>query len=261
MNVIIYCVYYNSPDALESFLSSINVAERYGVNVTVCLSDNSCNASIVNDRLNFTLHTVESENIGYFGGVARLLLDHDYPGWKIISNVDIVFTEEFWEGLSLLAGSSKFKNSCIGPAIIDDHSGCDRNPKLVSRYSKFYLRFLKFLYRSNMFGIYKSIGMLKGLGKMRIHPREEKIYCPHGSCMIFGIDTSLKDFLPFPSFLFGEELWLAERFRKKGVPIYHIGRLRVLDKNHASTGSVNRVLLNKWNAQSCDLILRTFYNE
>ncbi|MDC3345960.1 hypothetical protein OAV76_01740 [Schleiferiaceae bacterium] len=261
MNVIIYCVYYNSPDALDAFLSSINVAKRYGINVTVCLSDNSCNAPILNDRLNFTLHTVESDNIGYFGGVARLLLDHDYPGWKVISNVDIVFTEQFWKGLLMLVNSSKYSNSCIAPAIIDERYGVDRNPKLVTRYSKSYLRFLKFLYGYNMFGIYKTIGVLKNLFKKNFGTSEEKIYCPHGSCMIFGLNTCLKDFLPYPSFLFGEELWLAEKFLKKGVPIYYDPGLRVLDKNHASTGLVNRVLLNKWNAQSCDLILRTFYNE
>jgi hypothetical protein len=263
IKLVIYCVNYNSKDKLMSFLSSINKAKAFNIKVVVYISNNSGELNVDCKSFNFEINIRNNVNMGYYGGITSLLLNGQESGWKIFSNVDIIFEEEFWPEFVNSTRLKDFSRSVIAPSIIDHASGIDRNPKLITRYSKTKLILLKWLYKSNLFYFYELFSGLKTnlLAYFGQNDIKRQIYCPHGSCIIFGSDLELSTFLPFPSFLFGEELWISEICRKNRVDVLYSPSLRISDSNHASTGSVNRRKLNRWNAQSCDLILNTFYNE
>ena len=93
--------------------------------------------------------------------------------------------------------------------------------------------------------------------------KESKIiYAPHGSCIIFNENYfKMGGNLNHISFLFGEEIFVAESAKKSGLKVQYEPQLRVSDYEHASTGFFYSRKIAGFMKQSTIDILATYYNK
>jgi GT2 family glycosyltransferase len=67
--------------------------------------------------------------------------------------------------------------------------------------------------------------------------KEEIIYAPHGSCIVFGRHYfEAGGTFDHPVFLFNEELFVAEMALAKGLGVMFCPSLEIWDEEHAGTG-------------------------
>ena len=86
MKVLILAISYNSNEALNNFLDSIEIAmeNNSDVDLKVIVGDHSeNNCFCLSKRYNtFECNIIGQENVGYFGGIAKLLEKEEAP-WKV----------------------------------------------------------------------------------------------------------------------------------------------------------------------------------
>ena len=147
----------------------------------------------------------------------------------------------------------------IAPQIWTESECRDKNPKVLERYSKSKLEKIKYLYKYPLLDyIYTNTIYLKK--KSRPQYAEMDIYAGHGSFMI--LTKRFFDFykeINYPIFLFGEELFLAELNRNVGLRVRYIPDLKILDKEHVSTSKMKKKSYYKYNLESINYMLDTFY--
>lgn len=265
MKILIICVNYNSYHELDLFLDSINIAASKipnDVKVDVIIVDNSSISKEINfEGFKFiNIGITKLNNVGYLIGAQTVInknpqiLDYDYVA---ISNVDIVMAEDFFINLE----KCKIQNNIawIAPKIFSRLENRNRNPKVLSRYSKKKLLLLYYMYRIPLlFYIYSSTAY-KRKKRQPIYP-EMDIYAGHGSFMLLthSFFESYKK-IEYPIFLFGEELYLAELIMKKGKKVHYIPSLILEDNEHVSTSTLKKKSFFKFNCDSIKYILDTFY--
>ena len=67
--------------------------------------------------------------------------------------------------------------------------------------------------------------------------------------------------MDYPCFLFGEEIYLAEHLRKRGLKTYYDPNLKVYDSDHVSTGKMKSKAYYQYNYKSIDMLLKEYFNE
>lgn len=273
--VLIIAVIYNTPDETLRFLRSI---EACGFNsLKVILVDNSDGGS---ERLKEeiaainvdTTYLKSPENLGYFGGadygLQYYLKDNKIPAWVLVSNVDIVFDQAaFFQRLTETEWPED--TGVVAPAIISRRWRTDTNPKILSRYSGRQMEFYK-LVCTNVItqNAYMTASYIKKLLQKRrtsasVNTAGRKvIYAPHGSCILFnrryfGKGGNLKHF----SFLFGEEIFVAETARSLDLKTVYEPALKVSDFEHASTGFFYSRKIAGFMKQSTLDIISHYYKE
>lgn len=266
MKVIIYCVNYNSYDELKNYLESLNNAlVNSSVELSVVVIDNSQKMQDIQDKYLFELiHLKLGENLGYFGGAeygikncGKNINDFDY---SIISNVDLQVQEDFFIQLSALGVDESI--GCVAPCIYSIGENRNRNPKVLSRYSLKKLQLLRLLYKYPVLNfIYTTVFFSKHRKKVE-ESNQEIIYAAHGSFMLFT--KKFYDFIEnmsYPVFLFGEELYIAENLRSRGLKTIYEPNLVVNDTDHASTSKMKSKFYYKCNFEAIDMIIKEYYNE
>jgi GT2 family glycosyltransferase len=217
-----------------------------------------------------------NKNLGYFGG-AREGLKHyfeqhaTYPPWILVTNVDIVFTPQFFQRLTELNSNKNENLGVVAPSIISQKWNTDYNPKILVRYSKGKLQFYKYLYTHFLIhNLYLIAAYAKkwGLGLWRaqkdkkanpIH-KARKIYAPHGSCLVFKDTYFIRGgTLDLPNFLFGEEILVAETAAEFGMDVEYHTEIVIHDYEHASTGFFVTPKMNEYNRQAIQAILERYY--
>lgn len=264
MRILIIPVNYNSYKELECYLSSINKAvfRSKDTIVEIIIADNStiqepCEFAYNNIS---SIHIEKYDNLGYLGGAQKVMnslsfiSDYDYI---VISNVDILLGENFFMNLSSIKDDDTI--GWIAPQIWTEEECRDKNPKVIKRYTRSKLEKIKLLYRYPFLDyVYTNTLYLKK--KSRPNYNEMDIYAGHGSFIILT-----KHFFKFykeinyPLFLFGEELFLAELNKKAGLKVRYIPALKVIDKEHVSTSKMKKKSYYKYNLDSINYILDTFY--
>jgi len=225
-------------------------------------------------KYGFVRYLESGRNLGYFGG-ARLGLQHhltehaDLPPWVLVTNVDIVFTPQFFQQLNAFGHHDKL--GVVAPSIISKKWNADYNPKIRARYPESKLRFYQFLYSSFVFhNLFLVAAYSKKwlLGRKRNKhsafknnvPEKMKIYAPHGSCMIFtNTYFHLGGTLDLPHFLFGEEVFVAETAARLNLDVIYDPEMVVYDYEHASTGFLITPKINRYNRQAIQSIRNCFY--
>jgi GT2 family glycosyltransferase len=264
MDILITAVNYNSYKELNAYLKSVSEAKNSSAytNVTVYIADNSTKRQFIdcNAYHNITVKQVPFDNIGYLPAASEIikqcpnLKQYDYI---IISNVDVELDYHFLENLQSLKADKTI--GWIAPQIWTEEEGRDKNPKVIERYSKSKLEKIRLLYRYPMLDyIYTNTLYLKK--KSRPQYSEMDIYAGHGSFMI--LTKYFFDFykeINYPIFLFGEELFLAELNKKAGLRVRYIPNLKIYDNEHVSTSKMKKKSYYKYNLDSIDYILNTFY--
>lgn len=264
--ILIIGVNYNTYPETLRYLESITPPPQG--KITLVLADNSSSPAQEDfrdkiARYSFIKYLKTEKNLGYFGG-ARAGLQHymagrkSFPEWVLVTNVDVCFSAGFF---ARLTGMKAWENlGIIAPAILSEKWGTDYNPKIETRYSLKKVRMYRVLYSNfliqNAFlaGAYlkKWIQGKRMPENDRNGNREKrKIYAPHGSCMIFRKSYFEKGgTLDLPNFLFGEEIYVAETCRKKGLDVIYDPGLVIRDHEHASVGFFVSPRMNRYFRES-----------
>lgn len=275
--IVIIGVIYNSYQDAYRFIESINFC--FGNEVKLILVDNS---EIMPDLLflekihdhDFITYIKTGKNIGYFHGAKSGLMhfleyDHIYPQWIIVCNVDIIFeTPKLLEKLGLYENIPDL--GVIAPAIISNQWKTNLNPFRTSRIPLNKLYFYRVIYSNMLFhNGYVLIHYFKKFLKMMLHGIQvyrkdqadiaEKIYAPHGSCIIFNKKYFERGgTLNHISFLFGEEIFVGETARNLRLNILYVPEIEIRHFEHSSIGNFISPRINKFYRQSIEDIINQY---
>jgi GT2 family glycosyltransferase len=210
-----------------------------------------------------------NENLGYFGAANMayefMSGNHIDPEFFIISNFDLEFNERsFLNDLEI--NCSKLDVGVIGPAIQSSLSYTELNPMYPSRLSSGKINLLLFITSFYPFFLtYQWLHHMKRRffkGSMKSSPSSGLVYAVHGSFMIF----TRKYFrsgghLRFGSFLYGEELFVAEECLKSGCGLYFEASIKMKHHEHSTTGVYKTAAHMKWLHRSISYIHTTYYGK
>ena len=274
--LVIGVIYNTYPETLR-YLASLSTAATHDISlILVDNSDQVKPADFMEKIKNYPfLQYLETrKNLGYFHGALEGLNYYlaeypSFPRWILVTNVDIVFTPQFFVRLMELPDQPNL--GLVAPAIISKKWNTDYNPEILVRYSKTRLIFYRFLY--SCFLIH-NLFLIASYGKKWVHgmlhgitirkndptPAGMKIYAAHGSCLVFSASYFNRGgTLDLPIFLFGEEIFIAEAAMQSGLNIVYRPELVIYDAEHASTGFFVTPALNVFYRQAIRAILDRYY--
>lgn len=295
MKVLFFVVNYQSDDCLLRLLPSVKVAEQAapGTDVRVVVLDNTRRSSAETEAFQSVLsHTgvavslvLHETNNGYFGGLptAQKLVGPEVDV-VLYGNPDIRLEPDFFSQLATCRGVA----GLLAPSILDEQTGYNQNPKYVTRLSAGKLKRLRFLYGNDVvYALFLAMAALKeallalkqrhraGKASMAVsssmvessstavssRASESVIYAPHGALFVFTDVPFFKGLPPYPCFLFGEELFVAEEAAAKGVVVRFVPQLRVMDTRHASISLLGLSRRRRYYLDSVVYILEQYYQE
>lgn len=243
-HIAIYCVSYESDQERDNYIASVQRASQQAkdkVLVEIFIANNT--------RLN---------NPGYFGAVRRLMLANDPStfDYVIISNVDVTVNEDFFVKLVDYECASDI--GWIAPRIWSDLEQRDRNPGVMTRYTKRKLQIHKLFYK---FPILEWLYTCTFYRRKKLQQHTAgTIYAGHGSFIILTHHyLSLCGIIDYPLFLYGEELYLAEYCRLRNLRVEYVPTIQVFDSEHISTGKMSSLTKNRYEYQAVRYILKNFY--
>lgn len=208
------------------------------------------------------------ENRGYFYaadvGLDSYLTRNPMPDWVVVSNADIHIPDRgFFESLARFHGTDS--PGVVAPSILSLMSRRDQNPMMRRRPSRARMRLYQLVFRFYATdAAYQFLALARDRVRRPASPQPgtgvaEPIYAPHGAFMIFNrryfeSGGSLK----YGVFLYGEELFVAERARTLGLAVLYDPRLKVVHREHSETGVINQ---KSWRRrrEASDFIARQFF--
>ena len=255
--MLILTVDYHSADLTARMVESLTRLRRFDKTLLVIVR-NGFDSGVAKST---QLHCQSTENVwlhncttnrGYFGGAKQGLqwfqeARGDLPPWIIVCNNDIRFEQtDFLERLRQLDAS---KVGVIAPRILSCRTGLNQNPFMVRRPGRWRVSELRFWLKNYYLAfLHEKLSQWKRTG-MHLRKRfsERKlggpgslsgaIYAPHGSFLIFSNEFFKRGgFLDDGSFLYHEEISVAEICRSIGLPIMYHSELCVLHDEHSTTG-------------------------
>ncbi len=284
---LIICVNYNSDEATKQFINSaLNLDGSENLQI-VCV-DNSENREKKDLLYQISDHRVQviipTKNLGYFGGANYgldiFLKNNSLPEWVIVSNVDITLTRSnLFEELD----NNSFPENVgiVAPSIIVKPNDLDQNPFMKIRPSLIKVFWYRIMFRyyilcrinqelSILKRKYKNI-LLKLKYLLRgddikekvdhsLKNKIEKIYAPHGSFIIFSKKFFLEGgSLIYDSFLFWEEIFVAEITINIGLDIIYYPKIVVSHEEHISTGNRKSRKMFNYARDSVEFCCKSFF--
>lgn len=267
MKTLILAVNYRSYDFVPAFFASIENAAKQAPHeeVVVAIGDTTDTGyhdiSLHSDNVRFMFFGYH-ENLGYLGCCQKMMCDMGIEflsqfDYIAISNVDLQLDKDFFSALSL---RSPEDSAWIAPSIYTPSRGTFENPFLRVRPGlSSFLKWKIMYWNPVLYGIFEKIVY----SRRRHHSQsfhDEDIYAGHGSFMLLTKRfLSAQRSLQFPSFMYGEEIYLAELVRKHGLKVRFCPELKIVN-----IGSVSISLLgNKWkckqNRESLNKIYHLFF--
>ena len=191
-------------------------------------------------------------NLGYFGGAdfayKKLIRERTSATWWIVCNSDLLFSPSFVEQLKKVPKTK----AIIAPRIFEETNGCEQNPHLVKRLNRYEVM-LRLVVLSNDFTYNLSQIVYRkkrkfGRWNQRYHHFNDtrfesgsfQIYAPHGSAIIFHKEVLSEGFDLNQTWLYGEELIVAEYARSRDIPIFYISELNARHVSGSSTSKLDR---------------------
>jgi GT2 family glycosyltransferase len=180
------------------------------------------------------------KNLGYFGAAewARCKVAENGFEWIAVTNTDVVLAR--WDFVERLLGLSDMTAAVIAPKIYGSKSRSELNPYMFGRPTLLRSQIRRILFWNVTIARVTVIlsHMRHRMTKSRITPSSDvAIYAAHGSFMIFGTTFFAKGGnFRHTSFLFGEEITIAEYCRNEGIPTIYSPMLEVEHTEHANTG-------------------------
>lgn len=195
-------------------------------------------------------------NEGYFGPLprAQALVE---PGTDcvIYCNPDILLEEDFLEVLVGLGGAADI----LAPSLIAVDGGFEENPLYEHRLPVTKVRRVRAIFASQWgFNLYQLAHKL--MDRRRNRSRAARaIYAGHGAIFVFMNVAFFQRLPPYPCFLYGEELFVAEEARMEGVEWRYEPTLRARDLAHASVSQVTSAALRAYELECLDFLLSRYY--
>lgn len=257
MKVVIFAVVYNNLNDTIIFCDSI-MSQKHLSNfdLNCYLIDNSSDAEISNsldnlvNRYPFLYILRPDKNLGYFGAFNYALsFDfHTNANYTLLCNNDLIFTDDFFQNLSLNNYDNDFLAIC--PDIVT-LNGRHQNPHVIKPFG--FLRRLKLdLYFSHYYvacflEILKNFLNLfnKNFKKLKSPSTSSSmaIHMGIGACYIlpsaFFINISK---LNYPFFLYGEEAFLSKQIHDANGKLFYDPSLRVAHAESATLSKIPRRL-------------------
>lgn len=209
------------------------------------------------------------KNLGYLGGInyaITSLMERgvDLGEWVAGSNADVRLADDFAERLGALGADEMLAGAAIlGPSIMEPERG-DVNPFLRARPSG-----LRILAQALIFGApplaraYVALHYARRRGAVRAKPvsaEPERIYAAHGSFFLMRRDFAERQARQdYGSFLFGEEIHLAELAAAWGEEVWHAPALRVDHAMGESLAGVSSAARHRWFSQSRWVLWRAHF--
>ena len=239
---LLICVTYKSDEALQTFLSSVSEA-----------------ASRVKDTLRVDVEVVDNSehNLGYLGGALtvynRLATQYDFVS---ISNVDLQLRADFFEQLLLIEDEGI---GWLAPDIYTPEQQRHENPYMLTRPTRYNFFIWDIIYSSVLiFKLYYLLHLIKGKVTKTYPPMT--LYAGHGAFMLFTKHfVQAYPQVQFPSFMYNEEIYLAELVREAGLSVYYAPTLRMDNIGGVSTGRISQKQKSEWNRQSLQMIKKKFF--
>jgi len=264
-NIAIFCITYNSYNELYAYLRSMDEAASLVKNmcqVTVFVTDNTeknpQNIEFECKAICLKLFQVH-KNLGYFGGAKYAMdrVDLSVFQYVAISNVDLTFDKQAFVDLLKLEVSENVGWLATQLCSLDE--GRDRNPSVFHRYSKSKLQMLRF-----MFGVPVLMWLYRNTFYKRKAIRRElppmDIYAGHGSFILLTAEYFKRcGKVDYPVFLYGEELYIAEKCSQHSLVVRYEPSVCLYDKEHCSTGKMKKSFYYECNYKALSYILKTFY--
>jgi len=259
-------------DTLESIISLSNNIE-INCNLIVYVVDNNSNKSMLENlkqellakNLNFNIMYLKSdENIGFARGmnlgIKKAL--NDGCNYVICSNNDIFYKKKIYFNHIIDVHQKDKSIAVIGPKILDPDN-INQNPYMTQNRSKnnFFKKIRQKLVFTNFIGklIFFLIGYKDYFFKYEKNHKNinsQTVYCLHGSFFILtpAYFKYYSDLDP-NTFLYNEELILAERVKQKNLLMYYTTDLEVFHKDDSSTNE----MLGKNSFKKLNFILNENY--
>lgn len=279
MKVAIVAVCYNAYDDSVGLLDSIDLAMRtcefLDLHVIVCDNSNkSKGLEGLKEKLKkLKFNYVKLDNVGYFPAffAGKKLLDNitGIRDWDfvVVTNVDLQFDDSFFKNLKGISISSDV--GVLAPSILSKETSEDINPKIFKRPSKFKLSSLYYGFQFLWFYRFyswlsvsraKLRGSKRNTNSYRSYSSGTEMYAAHGSIMLFTkFYFNQGASIDYPRFLFGEEVFVAEESRLKGLKTIYTPELKIYDKEHGSTSKEADKFISLEHVKSYKYLLDSYF--
>lgn len=202
------------------------------------------------------------KNLGYLHGCLYGFKSYNEEyEWAVISNTDIDFVSDTF--------FSKFLDShydsqigCIGPDITLKVTGKHQNPFALSRPGKALMKFRKVVYANYvLYSLYYKLSDLKSkISHVETQKKSGYVYGVHGSVIILRkecTDKFLEDDIQI--FMYGEELYVAERLKENQLLSYYDMDLKIIHNENQVTGKIASRRKQKWCSQSLNFLVERYW--
>ena len=267
--IVIICVNYHNSQEVISYVNE--VYEQSVINdIDIVVVDNSNNEIEYNNlKLNLSedLYLYNPhENLGYINGInygfMKYTEKNPMPEWVIISNTDINYENNYFYE-TLLTNYPFGYNCMIAPSIYSIEAKHYQNPLVINRFSKFKMFLLTYIYRYTIIErCFECINRVKNRFQERKNSllENQEIYTGHGACLIINKCYFEKGGnLNYGSFLFGEELYIAEMIKNIHGLVYFDNRLKLNHNEHRSINKEKRKQINQYYYNSMEYLYKKFY--
>lgn len=205
-------------------------------------------------------------NLGYYGGCAFAFSawcaeTGEVPAWTGAVNTDLELDRECFT--TLIEGVPD-SAAIVAPAVhLPD--GTHQNPYMRTRPSTARMLWMRVVFRTAWTAwawtlAHDVVRRLRPTTRVDGQRATERIYAPHGSIVFFRREFfAAGGKLDFGSFMFGEELHVAEQARRLAMAVLYEPGCRVLHNAHGVIGRVPGAMNRAWRAQSSDYIWATYF--
>jgi len=260
--------YHNEAEVLEfaNHVSGLELPNGYMLRIAV--ADNSENWDSAIDSHGILSVFRPPQNLGYLNGCAFALESwtserDETPDWVGVVNTDIELSPEFLT--KLLTQRFSDNVAVVAPDILLP-TGQRQNPHLYRRPGRTQIQIYSWMFKIHWLGrLYLLARRLKGEkrsapGSVVLGEDPVVIYAPHGSAIFFRrrfFDAGAH--LEFGSFLYCEELHLAEQASRKGLDVVWTPGISLRHNQHSTTSRLGMARRFDWMYQSYRYILEKYY--
>jgi hypothetical protein len=245
----------------NNYLHTIKVTKsivEFSSSSPVIIVDNDSNQENIFELLELSKKFTNVEilfnnsNIGYFKGL-NIGIEHALKKYRfdllIIGNNDLTFPITFQNDIK-----NKFhlfnKYAVVSPNIIT-LDNVPQNPHVINKIS-FFRHFIYDLYYSNYY-LSKVILFISNTINLIFKRKDylksnvpQVIYQGYGACYVLGpIFFKFYNQLFAPTFLMGEEFFLAYQLKLFNLQLFYEPSIKVFHQDHASTGQVESLIFWK----------------
>ncbi len=272
MEVLLLLINYNNSNEVISFVDT-QLALQKNADYKVVIVNNGNQKIQPSDIKNITHDKVwiinPEKNLGYLNG-AHYAYEYyienskSNPELVILCNTDIEFCSEYF--IQNLQTFKKNNVGIIGPEIKSSLTGHFQNPIYEKRPNRTRLQiWLMFFSTYFTYLLYQSGAYLKRIIGNSVASEaakdEREVYAVHGSFIIFTKEFFANNCsLKYPSFLYCEELYLAEQCRIKNLKVVFLPTLKIIHHEHSTSGIFKNRKHVSWLYESVRFIVQTYFN-